>query len=326
MLEEVFELKKYIKGIVLVLVLSFLAFLIQGITSNYFKLETLTWGIIFGMLWINSVGVKKDYDFGISFCQKKLLKIGIVLLGFKMSAQGIKTLGTKSIFIVVFYVILAISLAIIFKKILNINNKTALLIGLGSSICGASAVVALSDSIDAKKENTAVAVSVVSVLGAIGVIAYTFIFKFKGLEQVHYGLWSGLTLHGVAHAIAAAGAGGVIAKEMGTMIKLIRVLMLLPVSIILSKVFKVEGKSPKLPAYVLGFCITTIIGLSGMLPSSIIDIILKISDTFILLAMTGLGLSVNFRKIKNEIGNAMLHGTIIFLILSCIGFVLTMMI
>jgi uncharacterized integral membrane protein (TIGR00698 family) len=319
-------LKKYLKGLSLVLFLATLAFIIQNITSNYFKLETLTWGILIGMAWVNLVGTSKKYDCGIAFCQKKMLKTGIVLLGFKMSAEGIKTLGIKSIFIVILYVILATSLAIIFQRILKVNKKTAMLIGLGSSICGASAVVALSDSIEAKKEDTAVAVSVVSLLGAIGVMGYTFIFKLYPMNQIHYGLWSGLTLHGVAHAIAAAGAGGAVAKEMGTMIKLIRVLMLVPVSLLLSKIFGVKEKSAKLPGYVLGFCITTAIGLSGFLPSNIVDLLLKISDFLILLAMTGLGLSVDFKNIKNEIGSAITHGAIIFGILSCIGFVLTMMI
>jgi uncharacterized integral membrane protein (TIGR00698 family) len=320
-----YNLKIYLIVLSLVIFLAILAFIIQDITSNYFKLETLTWGIILGMAWVNLVGISREYNCGITFCQKKLLKAGIVLLGFKMSVTGIKTLGVKSIFIVILYVVIAISLAMIFQKILKVNKKTSLLIGLGSSICGASAVVALSDSIEAKKEDTAIAVSVVSLLGAIGVIVYTFIFKLYPISQIHYGLWSGLTLHGVAHAIAAAGAGGTVAKEMGTMIKLIRVLMLVPVSLILSKVFDTNGKSAKLPAYVLGFCITTTIGLSGFFPSTLVEYLLKVSDLLILLAMTGLGLSVNFKNIKSAIKGAITHGAIIFVILSCIGFMLTML-
>jgi len=313
---------KKIKGILFVSCLSLISLILSSLFAPYFKLEALTIGIVLGIIFINNFKLNDSYKAGIQFCQKKLLKVGIVLLGFKMSAEGIKVLGVKSIVLVVFYIISAIMLSLFLGKQLKLRKKTALLIGLGSSICGASAVVALSDSIKAETEDTALAVSVVSLLGAIGVLLYTFIFQLGQIEVVDYGMWSGLSLHGVAHAIAAAGAGGPIAKEVGTMIKLIRVLMLVPVSLVLSKTFKSDNERAKMPKYVLGFCIASVFGILNILPKELIDSLLFVSDKLILLAMSGLGLSVEFKLIKSQAKRSIIMGSILFGILSLCSLVI----
>ncbi|BEP29558.1 YeiH family protein [Helicovermis profundi] len=310
---------KNIKGIIFVSSLSVIAIIVSKLLSNYIKIEALTIGIILGIIVVNNFKIPKSFEDGIIFSQKKLLKYGIVLLGFKMSISGLNVLGVKSIFLVIGYISLAIFLGIYLGKLFKVNPKTSLLISLGSSICGASAIVALSDSVKAKTEDTALAVSTISLLGALGVFIYTFVFNLGKIDVIHYGLWSGLTLHGVAHAIAAAGAGGDASKEIGTMIKLLRVLMLVPVSIILSKFFKSEGKTAKMPQYLIWFIVTSIIGITKIIPSEITKYILSLSDLFILIAMTGLGLHVHFKIIKKQAKNAILMGSVLFLILSTIG-------
>jgi uncharacterized integral membrane protein (TIGR00698 family) len=317
------SIKKNIPGVIFVLVISYLSMFLNNLFKSYVNLEALTIAIIIGIIYNNTVSTQDFFKDGVKFSLKKLLKIGIVLLGFKLNIHAILQLGPKILTMVLIYVPFALILSIILGKAFKVNKKLSALIGVGSCICGASAVVAMAPCINADDDDSVIAVSIVSFLGAIGVLIYSAIAASGlNLSPIQYGAWSGLSLHGVAHALAAAFALGDVSGEIGTFVKMTRVLMLVPVSLALGFIFNKEkssNKKAKFPMYVLYFIIAGIINSLGIIPASITKILIKASSLFILMAMTAMGLSVNFKSIINKGISALLAGTVLFIILSSIS-------
>lgn len=314
------NVKKLLPGLFFVLIISYVSILINDLLKTYINLEALTIAIIIGIIYNNTVKTQEIFQEGIKFSLKKLLKVGIVLLGFKLNFNAVLNLGPKILIMVLIFVPFALILSIGLRKLFKLNKRLATLIGVGSCICGASAVVAMAPCIDAEEDDSVIAVSVVSFLGAIGVLIYSAIaVGGLNLNPTQYGVWSGLSLHGVAHAIAAAFALGDASGEIGTFVKMARVLMLVPVSIALGFMFKKDNStksSVKFPMYVLYFIIAGIINSIGIIPLYITNILVYLSTLFILMSMTAMGLSVSFKTIVNKGVNALLSGTVIFIILS----------
>lgn len=307
--------KKIAPGLVVVLAIALLSKAIDGYLSTWIKLEALTIGIILGMFYANTVGVRDTLKPGIQYSLKKLLKVGIVLLGFKLNFQALIELGPKMSAVVILYVPLVLVTAAFLGKRMGVGNKLAMLIGVGSSICGASAIVAMAPTIDADDDDAIIAVGVVSLLGAVGVLAYSAFAAVSGMTDVQYGIWSGLSLQGVAHALAAAFARGDVAGEMGTFIKMERVLMLVPMSVVLGSMFSKgtgEKKRAAFPMYVLYFIIAGAIASTGWIPSATLKLLGKGSSYLILMAMIGMGLMVDFASLRSKGAKALVMGSGLF--------------
>ncbi|MCY6959125.1 MULTISPECIES: YeiH family protein [Clostridium] len=313
------KIKKMVPGIIFVLIISILSMFINDAMKNIINLEALTIGIIIGIVYNNTIRTQSVFKEGVSFSLKKLLKVGIVLLGFKLNFNSLLKLGPKVLIMVLIFVPSVLILSILLGKIFKTEGKLAPLIGVGSCICGASAVVALAPTINADDEDSVVAVSIVSFLGAIGVLIYSALAVTSNMTDLQYGVWSGISLHGVAHAIAAAFARGDVSGEIGTFVKMARVVMLVPVSIALGLAYNKDSetsKKAKFPMYVLYFIIAGAISSTGIIPDNILKVLTKLSNLFILMAMVGMGLSVDFKSIRDKGMKALLIGSIIFLITS----------
>lgn len=315
-------MKKYIKGLLLIIIIGLLSTFLGAIIAPYIKIEVLTIGILLGILYSSIIGFSDAYRPGIQFALKQLLKWGIVLLGFKLNFLSVVALGPKIVLIIVCLIPTVIFCAQKLGRIMGINKKVATLIGVGSSICGASAIVAMSPVISADDDDSILAVSIISFLGAIGVIVYSSLALVIDMNNTAYGIWSGLSLQGVAHAIAAAFAKGNEAGEIGTIVKMTRVMMLAPLSLLLAVQFtdKSERKKAKIPGYVLLFIGAGIIGSTGVVPTSITRALNSMSNIFILSAMIAMGLIVDLKEIKRTGLKVVIHGLIIFIGISIATF------
>jgi len=316
------KIKKILPGLMLIMIIYFISIQMDTLLINKWNLsfETLTIGILLGMIVNNLFKVPENFEPGIRFSLKKLLKVGIVLLGFKLNFIALASLGTSVLLGILVYVPVVLVLAIILGKIFNIDRRLATLIGVGSCICGASAIVTISPLIGADDEEAVISVSIISFLGAIGVLAYTAIASFSPLTNIQYGIWSGLSLQGVAHAIAAAFARGDVSGEIGTFVKMARVVMLVPISIILSILFqeKKENQKTKIqfPLYVLLFIMTGTINSFVELPIALLTLLTKGSSLFIVMAMIAMGLSVHLKSIMKRGKKAIVFGSLLFLIIA----------
>lgn len=323
------NLKPLIPGISITIILAIISKLLGEFLSPVLTLEALTIGIVLGMLYANTIKVSPVLKPGISLVSKKWLTYGIVLLGFKLNFQLLADMGLSMLILVMLWVpTLLLSARFIGIK-MGLGEKLATLIGVGSSICGASAIMAMAPSIKAEDDDALIAVGVVSLLGAIGVIVYSFIATISPITDVQYGLWSGLTLQGVAHALAGAFARGEFAGQMGTFIKMERVLMLAPMTVMLATFFaKKEGDSTdvalkwwkRIPLYVLLFIGAGIISSTGLLPENLINLLGKVSGYLILCAMIGMGLSVHISTLRRKGGRALFMGSLYFTLLSIVGY------
>lgn len=314
--------KKIIKGVFLVGVMYIIFSLLNDLLIDKFNLalETLTIGIILGILLNNTVDLKDTYRPGIRFSLKKLLKVGIILLGFKLNFYSLLKLGPKILIMVLVFVPLVLLVSFYLGKMFKLDSKVSTLIGIGSCICGTSAIVALGPSVGASEEDSVISVSIVSFLGAIGVLLYSFIATISPINNLEYGIWSGLSLQGVAHALAAAFARGEAAGEIGTFVKMARVVMLIPVSIAMGFIFKTDnnqtGVKVKFPKYVLLFILAGILNSLVTIQPLLLKVLVKSSSVFIGMAMIAMGLSVNFSDLKEKGKEALLLGLILFLIIA----------
>jgi uncharacterized integral membrane protein (TIGR00698 family) len=314
------KFKNILPGLILVLFIYFIAIKIDSFLVDSFgiAIEVLTIGIILGMFVNNIFKIPSKFKNGIRFSLKSLLKLGIILLGFKLNFLALKALGGTILLGILFFVPSVLILSIVLGKFFKIENRLAALIGVGSCICGTSAIVAISPLIGAEDEEAVISVAIVSFLGAIGVLAYTAISSISSFSNIQFGIWSGLSLQGVAHALAAAFARGSESGEIGTFVKMARVVMLVPVSIILGFAFKGKNEETKIqvPYYVFLFIIAGVINSVVQIPETLSYILTKGSSIFISMAMISMGLSVHFKSIMTRGKKSMVLGLLLFLMIA----------
>jgi len=315
------KLYKYLPGI---LFCALIAFLSKQL-ANFLPINSLTIGIILGMIYSNVIGLQKPLQDGTKYTVKKLLKLGIILLGVELNFVALYQSGINILLLAITVVVIGTVVAPLIAKLLGFNDKLGTMLGIGSSVCGTSAVVAVAPVIEADEDDTALAVAIISLLGAIGVLIFPIIGSAIGFSDVQYGFWSGSSLQGVAHALAAAGARNDIALEMATYVKMTRVVLLAPVTLYLSAKFSSKASDGKrklnLPVYVLLFIIMGIITSFGVLNFNIGALTMqawlkKASKELILWAMIAMGLGVNFNKIKDVGAKAVLATVLIFITIS----------
>jgi uncharacterized integral membrane protein (TIGR00698 family) len=310
------------RGLLTVALVAYIATQLNQWLAPYFQVEALTLSILLGITLANILKLPKALKPGIDYALKTLLMYGIVLLGFKLNFKAILNLGPMLLLGVIAYMAFVFLVAYGLNRWLKLSKHLATLIAVGSSICGAAAVVALAPSIDASEEDAVLAVSIVSFLGAIGVVVYALLAGILPIGDLEYGIWAGLTLHGVAHALAGAFARSSLSGEIGTFVKMTRVLMLVPVSLILSSAFHPKDgakKRAKVPNYVWGFILAGAIHAAAIVPAPATKFAQEGSNILILLAMTAMGLSVNFKDIADKGLKAVLLGSLLFIVTAAIA-------
>ncbi len=270
-------------------------------------------GIILGMLYANSLrnNLPETWVPGIQFCSKKLLRLGIILYGFRLTFMDVVAVGLPGIIIDVVIVTVTIIGGYWLGKALRMDRDIALLTSIGSGICGAAAVLGAESTIQTKPYKTAVAVATVVIFGTISMFLYPIAYRagILNLSPEEMGIYAGATLHEVAHAVGAGNAMGPEISDVAVIVKMIRVMLLVPVLLVLgywvaiSAVKQgVTGTAAKgkvaVPWFALGFLAVIGFNSFGLLPQSAVDVINYI-DTFLLtMAMVALGAETSIDKFK----------------------------
>jgi len=195
-------------GILLIVLFSFSAFYIAEFQFiKNLSLSPLIVGIILGMLYANSLRnrLPETWVPGIKFCSKQVLRAGIVLYGFRLTFQSVIAIGASAILIDVIIVTCTILLGILVGKLLKMDNDLALLTATGSAICGAAAVLGAEPVVKSEPHKTAVAVSTVVIFGTLSMFIYPILYRAGvfDLTPEQMGLYTGSTLHEVAHVVGA---------------------------------------------------------------------------------------------------------------------------
>lgn len=333
-------MKKIYKGLLLVIIVSTASRFLHNHLLDF--IEPLTIGILLGMVIANTAGIDKRFDAGITFAYKKILKWGIVLLGVKLNFMLIFEMGPRIFFIIITLISTALISSFLIGRSQNLNSRLSVLLGVGSSICGASAIMTMGPVIGAEDEDIALSVTAISLLGAVGVMIFSFAGCKLPISDIQYGIWSGSSLQGVSHALAAASARGTdcISLEIGTIVKMARVSLLGPVALILVSIFSKDSNSHKVrfPAYVLLFLITgmffTINNKFGLLPMEFtfsgmsFDIVKSLKDLssfFILMSMVAMGMRVNLKSFESKALKTIGVCGMVFMIVSLLSLGLAVM-
>lgn len=268
-------------------------------------------GIILGMLYANSLRnhLSETWVPGIQFCSKKVLRLGIILYGFRLTFQDIVNVGVAGIVVDVIIVVVTILGGIWIGRLLKMDRDTALLTSVGSGICGAAAVLGAESTIRTQAYKTAVAVATVVIFGTISMFLYPIAYRsgWVDLTPQEMGIYSGATLHEVAHAVGAGNAMGTEISNVSIIVKMIRVMMLVPVLLILGvwaarrnakDGATAEKGKVNIPWFAVGFLAVIGFNSLNLLPPIFVDAINYV-DTFLLtMAMAALGAETSIDKFK----------------------------
>lgn len=300
-------------GILLIVLFSFSAFYIADFPFvKHLSFSPLIVGIILGMLYANSLRnhLPEAWVPGIQFCTKQVLRTGIVLYGFRLTFQSVINIGGQALLIDLVIVTATILLGVLLGRMMKMDRDTALLTSIGSSICGAAAVLGAEPVVKSQPYKAAVAVSTVVIFGTISMFLYPALYRagIFDLTPGQMGLYTGATLHEVAHVVGAGNAMGNGISDPAIIVKMIRVMMLAPVLVILSFILsrltiRSNGESAekrKITIPWFAFLFLVVIGFNSLdlLPKPLVESINQL-DTFLLtMAMTALGAESSFEKFK----------------------------
>src|SRR5580693_1082805 len=185
--------------------------------------------IVLGMLVRNTVGLPAACAPGIRFSLRRILRFAIVLLGFQLSARQIAEVGGMGFLVVAVTLAAAFCFTIWLGRRLGVDGKLAELIAAGTSICGASAIVATNAVTEGTDEDVAYAIAVVTLFGCASMLLYPLGDVLMHMPAHAYGLWAGASIHETAQVLAASFQGGAVSGRIGAVTKLSRVMLLAPV-------------------------------------------------------------------------------------------------
>lgn len=258
---------------------------------------------------------------GIGFISNKFLRLGIILLGFKLNLVDLAQAGIKTILLAICVVSGTLFLTYNLARKLGVEQNLALLAASGTGICGAAAVMGISPQLpvsveqeEQKREDEVLAVAIVAILGTVFTLIELGLKPLLHMTPQQFGVVAGGSLHEIAHAVAAGSAGGPVSLDTAIITKLSRVLLLAPAALLIGIWYQrknhvgfTAGQSHlPIPWFMGGFILASIVGTFLPLGATILAALVKLAYLFLGMAMAALGMSVNFRVILQRGGKAFL--------------------
>lgn len=295
-------------------------------------LGALTLAILLGILVGNTLypWLQPSCHGGVQLAKQRLLRLGIILYGFRLTFQQIADVGTTGI------IIDALTLSTTFllacwlgKKVFGIDSQTAMLIGAGSSICGAAAVMATEPVLKADSNKVAVAVSTVVVFGTLAIFAYPWLyqlnehFQWLPFNQESFGIFTGSTIHEVAQVVAAGHAIGPDAENAAVIAKMIRVMMLAPFLLLLSGYIsrsrsagstgsQAEKSAITIPWFAVLFIAVAGLNSFDLIPVALVKHLITADTWMLAMAMAALGLTTHISAVRQAGVKPILLATLLF--------------
>ena len=302
--------QRLLPGLLLTFALAAAAFELRNLLGIA-ALSPLIIAIVLGMTFHNTVGTPGTCKPGVVFCMRRILRFAIVLLGLQLSFEQLVKVGTVDL------AIIAVTLAATFMftmwlgRRLGIDRKLAQLIAAGTSICGASAVIATNTITRASDEDVTYAVACVTVFGSASMLLYPALESLVRLAPHAFGLWAGASIHEIAQVVAAAFQNGTSSGHFGTIAKLSRVMLLAPMILALSYLTARDpqgaegnrGKRPTtqsvpMPWFVLGFIAMMLFNSFGLIPHADKTWLVQVTTFLLTVALAAMGLETDIGKLR----------------------------
>ncbi|MCQ2514373.1 MAG: YeiH family protein [Ruminococcus sp.] len=344
-------MKKYVKGILLCLAIALGATLAVNSFSALEIIGAPVISIILGMILTLFIKNKEPFAKGITFTSKKVLQYAVILLGFGLNLAMVGKVGLTSLPIIISTISTSLIMAFIMYKLIKIPSKTATLIGVGSSICGGSAIAATAPVIDADDEEIAQSISVIFLFNVIAALIFPTLGGWLGMSDVGFGLFAGTAVNDTSSVTAAASTwdtlhntnGSVL--EYATIVKLTRTLAIIPITLVLAfirtrkeKMLNENNNSTTkvsikkiFPMFILYFVlasvITTIVQalLTGQAlenAQAVFGFLKQLSKFFIVMAMAAIGLNTNIVKLVKSGGKPIILGLVCWVSIAFVSIVM----
>ena len=303
---------RLVPGILLSVVVGVIALGVAAVEEQAFGhpiVEGLVVAILLGMvirtLWTPPAAV----DAGVGFTAKEILEVAVLLLGASVDLPLLLRAGPSLAVGIVLLVVLGIVFSYGIGRALGLPHKLSVLVACGNSICGNSAIAAVAPVIRAEKEHVASSIAFTAILGVVVVIGLPFLIHPLGLSFYQYGVLTGLTVYAVPQVLAAAFPVSVLSGQVGTLVKLVRVLMLGPVVLFFALKHRNDADAPRgdaarfqitrfVPWFIIGFLVLAGLRSSGAIPPGVATPMKSLSTWLTVAAMAALGLGVDLKAIR----------------------------
>jgi uncharacterized integral membrane protein (TIGR00698 family) len=312
MIKLINQLPYLLPGVLLCIAIAIAATLLQAV-EIYFAgrlyIEALVLAILLGVAIRTAWKPGPQWNPGVNFSAKFVLECAIVMLGASVSVDTVATLGPTLIFGIAGTVSMAIAISYMISRGLGLSSRLSILIACGNSICGNSAIAAVAPVIGADGDDIASSISFTAVLGVIVVLNLPLLVPILHLSLTQYGVLAGLTVYAVPQVLAATLPIGALSNQVGTVIKLVRVLMLGPVvlgfSLLGGKLRPPHAKSNRggpalnemVPWFIIGFLTLMVTRSLGVIPLAALPSLTHTAALLTTVAMAALGLGVDVRVV-----------------------------
>ena len=265
---------------------------------------------------------------GIAFSAKQLLEIAVMLLGASISFAAIAASGPLLLVAIAAIVFATLGLSFTVSRLLGLSTQLSILIACGNSICGNSAIAAVAPVIGAESDDIVSSISFTAILGVLMVLGLPLLIPLLQLSATQYGVIAGLTVYAVPQVLAATVPAGFVSTQIGTLVKLVRVLMLGPLVVCLSLIApRLQGHanvaSTKrqrqfakfVPWFIIGFLLLGTLRSFGAVPNVLLEPMAKVTTLLTIISMAALGLGVDVRVLANAGGRVTAAVTLSLLVL-----------
>jgi uncharacterized integral membrane protein (TIGR00698 family) len=298
-------------GIVLCALVTTIAIGLQAAQESTFGhpyLEAIVIAILLGTAIRTFWSPDTRWRAGIAFSAKQLLEIAVALLGASITFSTLAASGPALLGATVFVVILTIVISYTVSRSLGLNKRLSILVACGNSICGNSAIAAVAPLIGASPDEIASSIAFTAILGVIVVLGLPLLIPLFALSEIQYGMLAGMTVYAVPQVLAATIPAGVVSTQIGTVVKLVRVMMLGPVvasMAYLARSLRTDGsaRSSKqkffkaAPWFIIAFFALAALRSLSLIPDIFISPIRWVASVLTILSMAALGLGVDLRVV-----------------------------
>jgi uncharacterized integral membrane protein (TIGR00698 family) len=245
---------------------------------------------------------------GWTFAVGRILRLGIVLLGARLSFDQVTRIGVPAAVVVVVTMAVALTLVLVLGRLADVDRRLGILLAVGAAVCGNSAVVATAPVIGARPRDVAYAVATVTLFGTAAVFIYPIIGHALGMADPSFGLWTGVAVNDTSQVVAASAAYSPDALDVATVVKLIRNALMAPLLVGIAWVWSRRGEvagdtaagiRKAVPLFVLGFVAMTILRSVGIIGPDLADVLTSISGWCILVGIAAVGLSIRLEELRH---------------------------
>jgi uncharacterized integral membrane protein (TIGR00698 family) len=260
--------------------------------------------VVLGLAITNTVGLPRATKVGVRFAVQRVLRAGIILLGARLSLGDVLGIGVQAVALVVILMAFALAFAYGVGRLLGLPRRLALLVGVGTAVCGNSAIVATAPIIEAEEREVSFAVATITLFGTLAVFAYPIIGMALNLSPVVFGLWSGAAINDTSQVVAAAAAYGALALSTATVVKLTRNALMAPILLGIAwwwgrgRAAARRGAASAVPLFVFGFLLVVLLRTVGVIPAPLALWMDEAARFCILVALAGVGLNTSLADLR----------------------------